>query len=317
MPPGSIWFMPSEKSQASLVIDGLLEGTRPATTSQGGFISFVRRDGTSGIISLPEGDVVYTAPNGMVVSGVSDDGSLVVIREPMDEVRAAHQESIVLAIGTGQEIGRIPTAEVQRFSPDSSLLFEFCCGNYGPSSLYRLPQMDVLATVSSFFTKITDGGELLALTPHTETGRVWLIDVDALRESKDLESSRIADIDAQSGSVFLDFSADGLLLATTGFDEPIKIWDIAGVLDGSEQRLIAEIDAGHRVGPPLLAFRPDGTRILSKASDGKLRQFVVHTDDLLAIAVDRLTRGLTPGECEQFGIESCRTLEEMRTATGT
>jgi WD40 repeat protein len=175
--------------------------------------------------------------------------------------------------------------------------------------------MDLLATQSTFATKISDGGELLAFTPGE--GRVWLVDVEALRETRNLESSRVADIDAQSGLVFLDFSADGALLATTNFDEPIRIWDIAGVLDGNEPRRIAEIDAGHRVGPPFLEFRPDGTRILSKASDGKLRQFVVHTDELLAIAVDRLTRGLTPGECEQFGIESCRTLEEMRTATGT
>ena len=317
-PPGSIWFMPSENSRPSLVIDGLSGGLF-APPSHGGLISFIRLDGTSGIISLPEGDVVYTAPSGMVVRGINDDGSLVVIGEPLNEDRTADQESIVLDTGTGAEIGRIPSAEIYHFSPDSSMLFQSCCGNYALPSLYLLPQMDLLATQDSFFIKITDGGELLALTPvgSDRTGRVWLVDVEALRESKNLESSRVAEIDAHSGIVFLDFSADGGLLATTTFDEPIRIWDIAGVLDGSEPRLIAEIDAGRRVGPPALEFRPDGTRILSKAADGKIRQFVVHSDKLLDIALDRLTRGLTPSECEAFGIEPCRTLEEMRTATGT
>ena len=313
-----MWFMPKEDSRASLVIDGLSVGLF-APTGHGSLMSFTRLDGTSGIVSLPGGDVVYTAPSGMVLSGVSDDGSLVVIGEPVDFGRGGEQMSIVLDTGTGHEIGRVPSAELYHFSPDSSLVFELCCGNYGPQTVYLLPQMDLLASQFGFITRITDGGELLAFTPtdFDRTGRVWLVDVEALRESKDLEDSRVAEIDAQSGLVFLDLSADGTLLATTTFDEPIRIWDIAGILDGSEPRLIAEIDAGHRVGPPAVEFRPDGTRILSKASDGKLRQFVVHTDDLLGIALDRLTRGLTPSECEAFGIERCRTLEQMRTATGS
>lgn len=75
--------------------------------------------------------VVYTAPSGMVVSGISDDGSLVFVGEPLDPTRAAHQESIVLDTGTGLEIGRIPTARYQHFSPDSRMVFELCCGNCG------------------------------------------------------------------------------------------------------------------------------------------------------------------------------------------
>jgi hypothetical protein len=55
-------------------------------------------------------------------------------------------------------------------------------------------------------------------------------------------------------------------------------------------------------------FTPDGTRVIVAAKEpaGRtlvsetVRVYLVHLEDLVAFARSRLTRGLTPAECNQY-----------------
>jgi len=49
-----------------------------------------------------------------------------------------------------------------------------------------------------------------------------------------------------------------------------------------------------------VAFSPDGTRLATTGSDGTFRVYVLPIDQLVRIARQRLTRGLTPAECQQY-----------------
>jgi WD40 repeat protein len=315
-PGGSAYWVVDEYSQAVLVT----EDSFAIPNKKGTLAPFIRSDGSSGVISIPKGEVVYTAPEGLEVHGVNDDGSLVVLSEPFDEVRAMEQIPLVVETATGREVGQLtPPGEIRYgFSPDSSLIYHFCCGTEA-TSVYLGPDWKPSGSfVFSFMSRISDSGRLLAFPPGDEYpgGEIWLLDTDKLQETRDIESSRVARIAAQSGLIFPDFSDDETMLATTAFDEPIRVWDISGVLDGQEPTLIAEIDAEPRSGPPQVYFSHDGSRIVSRSVDGLLRQFTINTDELVNLAMARLTRALTVDECTTYGIEVCRTLEDIKAGGG-
>jgi WD40 repeat protein len=177
--------------------------------------------------------------------------------------------------------------------------------------VYLLPGAEPTGFIEGFAARITDGGSILAYPPNYD-GDIWLLDTERLKATGDIESARVAEISAHSGIVFPDFSPDGSMLLTAAFDEPLRVWDITGVLGGRQPTLIAEIDAEPRSGPPAAYFRPGGTHIVSRSVDGVLRLFTIDTDELIDIARSRLTRTLTIDECATFGIDPCPTLEDIR-----
>jgi WD40 repeat protein len=316
-PSDATWWVADEHSEAVVVAE---ENAFMILNKKGTLGTFVRPDGTSGVVSVPEGEVVYEAPEGLEVHGVSDDGDLVVLVEPFDDLRFfMEQVPLVVETDTGREVGRLPPQweREYQFSPDSSLIFHFCCGTEA-TSVYLGPDWEPSGTfVYSFMSRISDSGRLLAFPPGDEYpgGEIWLLDTDKLQETRDIESSRVARIAAQSGLIFPDFSDDETMFATTAFDEPIRVWDISGVLDGQEPTLIAEIEAEPRSGPPNVYFSPDGTRIVSRSVDGLLRQFIIDADELIDLARARLTRSLTFEECATYGINPCPTLEDIKSGS--
>jgi WD40 repeat protein len=88
------------------------------------------------------------------------------------------------------------------------------------------------------------------------------------------------------------FSPDGSRLYSTAADLP-KVWDLA-----SRQELYSLF--GHTGIVPGLSLSPDGTRLATSGVDGTARVYVVDIDDLITLALERLTRWFTPEECLEF-----------------
>ena len=51
---------------------------------------------------------------------------------------------------------------------------------------------------------------------------------------------------------------------------------------------------------PDLQFSPDGRSLATTSGSGKVMVYAVTLDDLLALAKARLTRSLTPSECQRY-----------------
>jgi WD40 repeat protein len=109
-------------------------------------------------------------------------------------------------------------------------------------------------------------------------------------------------------------SPDGARLVTTGQDNLVKVWDISGlVADGSIagpppllDRIPAEFptDAAWLSSDRLGVFLSEGVQYLNVS---------LNVDDLIAEATRRLTRSFTVEECAVYQVESCPTLEQVRT----
>jgi WD40 repeat protein len=91
-----------------------------------------------------------------------------------------------------------------------------------------------------------------------------------------------ADVDS------IAFSPDGTLLASSAYNDPIRLWDTA-------TGLIARLLTGHADGASSLAFSPDGTQLASGGFDGTVKLWDPatgklvsnlrgHTDAVLAVA---------------------------------
>ena len=97
----------------------------------------------------------------------------------------------------------------------------------------------------------------------------------------------------------LDFSPDGSMLATAGFDGVLGVWDVA-----TGERHFRIDHAGVVAGAE---FSPDGEHVLvsfnhSGGSQHAVRVYTTDLDELVGIARARVSRSLTAAECELYGL---------------
>jgi WD40 repeat protein len=105
------------------------------------------------------------------------------------------------------------------------------------------------------------------------------------------------------------FTPDGKQLATVGFDNSVKVWDLAAITTGAttpEPLTLAGYDHGLDID-----LNPEGTRLAVPTADGAIRIYVLPIEELVTLARNRLTRSWTVEECQRFVL-----LEECPAETG-
>jgi len=185
--------------------------------------------------------------------------------------------------------GHDPTTLISNivFSPDGSTVFT----GADDKIIY---QWDVLTgqVVHSFSTDekeiyglaVSPDGHILAASDQDGNIHLWNL----------LTREKVNTITGHAGLAFrLVFNQDGSLLASAGFDRLAKVWEVQkGVelfsLYGNASNVFG------------VAFSPDGKTLATAGADGTIRIYALHLEDLIEIAESRLTRSLSPQECEKF-----------------
>ena len=152
------------------------------------------------------------------------------------------------------------------YRPDGKML---AAGGYKEVLLIDAQGAEVLARLSGQIGKVTalafspDGQHLVAASGAPGTaGEVRLYDVP----STGLPDQKPKQVLAAHTDLIYDvtFSPDGKLLATTGYDRLIKLWDVVG---GKEIRVLKD----HSDTVYSLSFSPDGKLLASGGHDGTVR----------------------------------------------
>jgi WD40 repeat protein len=185
------------------------------------------------------------------------------------------------------------------FSPDGKRL-AISSGQEQDTRIWDLASRQALLTLptgeSPSWTTFSPDGKLLASGNCSGTLSVWDATTGELKFRVQAHSACITP---------LVFSPDGTRIATTSSDRTTRIWDMT---NGKE---LLTLPMGGLLGPTNLAFSPDGKILLasvdySNAGDFDTRIFLLDSQDLVALAKTRVTRTLTPEECQKYlHVEQC------------
>ena len=203
-------------------------------------------------------------------------------------------------LSTGQKVKTLPVfADLQLiFSPDGSRL--------AVDSPNGLELWDI-ATGQKVLSMDEPGHTRLIFSPDGK----WLL-VGICGSVEVLDAATLEKTFSFSGltgcTPYIAFSPDGRLLAISSKGS-VKIWDWA-----THQELL-QLPVGFPGGfGRKLQFNRDGTRLMTVVNDPSglvqdtVRVYVLPTKDIIALAKSRLTRKLTPEECQQYlHVEMCPT----------
>jgi WD40 repeat protein len=137
-------------------------------------------------------------------------------------------------------------------------------------------------------------GRLLAGTGGDSRVRIW-----------DAETGEQLDILAgfTAPTIGVAFSPDGGTLAASSTDRTVNVWRVP---EAGEAFALPLTLYGHTGEVYSVAFSPDGTKLSTAGINPVVRTYPLDTENLIALARSRLTRGLTEQECQQFlHIETC------------
>ncbi len=197
---------------------------------------------------------------------------------------------------TGESIGKIPAylpfGGDLAFSDDGTLLaVGFGGGGVPRAEVWDVARRSRVATMEggpegdALSVALTPDGERLALGGYGKVVRLW--DVRTRKLIHVLDTGR-------GGATSLEFSADGSILAVSGFGEPAaSLWDV---------------DTGTQIGPSLTAGRrtamldlsADGRQLLLTLANGEGAVFDVDPESWARRACALANRALTREEWERY-----------------
>jgi WD40 repeat protein len=96
----------------------------------------------------------------------------------------------------------------------------------------------------------------------------------------------------------LAFNKDGTRLASASFDRLAKVWDVAS----GEELFSLYGNTSNVFG---VSFSPDSQTLVTAGGDGTIRMYTSQFEDLVALARSRVTRALTPDECQKYLHQAC------------
>jgi WD40 repeat protein len=176
--------------------------------------------------------------------------------------------------------------------------------DWEPMNKYRAPEHAETIEAPSDNLTFTPDGETLIGTDFSifGAGHIVFMDGTTLEHLDEITGAH------EGGVIDLALNREGTLLASAGRDGVVRVWDII------TKRLIHEIPVS-QVGEGLggVDFVDDDRHLLVTAmATGDLHKVTIDTEELLDIARQRVTRGLTGTECDTYRIDPCPTLEEIR-----
>jgi serine/threonine protein kinase/DNA-binding SARP family transcriptional activator/WD40 repeat protein len=145
----------------------------------------------------------------------------------------------------------------------------------------------------------SDDGDHLAFA--TQSGLVAIIDVPSATTGTPLLEAVAWSFRDPAASVVSHTRIANGMLATGSMAGHVRLYDL------DDERLLADLPVTP-VGPVSVAFTPDATALLYE--DGRtIRRLELDLDRLVTLARSRLTRDLTPEECDAYRIDrpSCTT----------
>jgi WD40 repeat protein len=158
---------------------------------------------------------------------------------------------------------------------------------------------------------VSSGRELLKLDDHSSAVLCVAFSPDGKRLATASKDKKARVYDSTTGRLLLmlqghsapinavAFSADGMRLATGSDDGTAKVWD---ALDG--QPILTFPSRAGRV--TSVDFSRDGKHFAISSGDGTVQVFTLDLPELLRLSRMRVTRDLTPNECNQyFQSEKC------------
>ncbi len=244
--------------------------------------------------------VIYTAPDGWGVQGISSDGTLAVIVGGGQDWNETASQLIRTSDGSVVAELEVEGWSLQSvFSPDNKMVLTDLRPNLriwdtSNGALLREIESNVI-DVTSFTQAFTPDGSILVA--GTQTGSILILDMEGLLAGLPTEEAVLRQIPAHT--TFINqvlLSPDGSMILSRAQDEPVKLWD----LDTGEK--LGEFDTdGFRFG----AFHPTEPLLYIALPDDRIGIYTLDTDQLIEIARSRLTRELTAEECQLYLRRSC------------
>ena len=187
-----------------------------------------------------------------------------------------------------------PANEEGEFSPDGTMLATRLVGEI---VIYEVPSLEEIARITGLEPRFSPDGSKLAVLNRDDGISLW----NTTTWEPEQETT-----DRLSNARQMNWSDDGTRLVIGGGQSEVH------VVDARSLNFIQTVPfpGATAVG---VAFVDEDRHVVVGTADGKVLVLTLDTDELVSIASERLTRGLSDDECQLYGIDPCPTLEEIKT----
>ncbi len=272
----------------------------------GGWVPMYGDNGLWQVYQAASGEVVYSAQQDWAINAVSNDGLQVLEQStsgvPRDEVCDPGSDVRIVYRGAGRTVeltGGIQCVGQAAFSADGTRLALFDFGRE-VTRVYDTGTGEEVGTVSTgIAVDISSDGRTLVV--GASEGNVHIYDVDALAAGATEADAELRSFSGHSNLILrVRISPDGRLVATSAWDEPLRLWDVA------TGALVAEFGGGDLAGSIHdAAFHPTEPWIAVTYPPDVVRVHTLVLDELMSIVSGRLTRTMTEEECVRYLRDRC------------